>query len=133
MKKNIKYIKKPNIYYINERIRYINSKEVKEFIRLFIICEYFYKTLVKLNHQYSNKNEIKIHLTTVKSVFKEIGYEKTEILKVIFGSQKDSYKQLRNSIVHSISRNSSKKVIQQNNLYLTIMKDFIQEIIQLSK
>jgi hypothetical protein len=125
-------IKKINIIYFNERLKYLNSKEINEFLKLFIVCEYFYKTLIKLNHSFDDKKDIQIHLAKVKSVFNEIGYYNNDLLKQIFGSQIDSFKNFRNSIVHSISRTVSIKLIENHKTYNATMTNFINEIIKIS-
>lgn len=125
--------KKINFNYISERIKYISNSKVQEFLKLFVVCEYLYKTLVKLEQSSTREDEIKIHLSTAHKVFKKIGYNNYDVLMIIFGSKSDSYKNIRNAIVHSISRKNSLKVIENHGQFLSTMNDFIENIKLIAK
>jgi hypothetical protein len=115
-----------NNRYLIDRIDLLNNDIVIRFINTFVICEYIYKTLYQLKN--GKSNYIKLHMGTVKSLFKQVGFTDDKKLQLIFGGMPNSFKIKRNKILHSISRKTIYDIKNNGEEYIEIMEMFVMEI-----
>ena len=115
-----------NTNFTNERIQIISDAKIQEFLKLFIICEYLFKTFVRISD--SKIKEVKIHMHVVNKVFDHYGFHrKDQLLRIYGGTGTNSYKTLRDKIVHHISRKSYQYII---NNFIEITSDMNEFIYQ---
>jgi len=114
--------------FLKERFDKLTQENVINFIMTFIKCEYIYKTLYRLTSDTDHSKEMKLNLMAIKKVFNMIGYHEEDTLELIFGSSKHSYRQLRNAIVHKISRKAIRTIDSNHIEYIVNMNRFIEDV-----
>lgn len=112
----------------------INSKsnEVSTFIFKYIAVEYTCKQIIEKIKETSS-DQIKMHLTTIKSCFKKYGVViSDDDLDLLFSSKKKdnlrSCKSIRNAIVHTLNKGAIKDLKANYEKYNKIIERYFKAI-----
>lgn len=131
---NIRIKARQEVVSRREFLNQLNNRAIKDqFIEKFVLCEIAIKTVLRDYHKVRGREieteNIKMGLPTIKAALKHAQYDvRNENLEKIFKAKKRrgerSARDLRNGIVHDLTKPDLQELIKRKNELFRLLDDF---------